>query len=195
MNVEDIVKLAQISSALEVSGYPKPGNVHRTRDYDDMVFEDFVISGIVIGDAIREACTDVDVENPKLGKCIFDAVKETDRWIHNNTNLGIVMMTTPIAVSAAISESFDELRQNIVKLMNHANPDKWALEVIKIGFEKNNIPFNEENLITLLVTNYHDNGFYFHSFPSVYKESIMENGMEIVKDIYRKAILDLFKEK
>ena len=52
MNVEDIVKLAQISSALEVSGYPKPGNVHRTRDYDDMVFEDFVISGIVIGNDV-----------------------------------------------------------------------------------------------------------------------------------------------
>ena len=123
MNVEDIVKLAQISSALEVSGYPKPGNVHRTRDYDDMVFEDFVISGIVIGDAIREACTDVDVENPNLGKCIVDAVKETDRWIHNNTNLGIVMMTTPIAVAAAISDSFGELRPNIVKLMENTSVD------------------------------------------------------------------------
>lgn len=117
MNVNDIVKLTQIASALEVSGYPKPGNVHRTRDYDDMVFEDFVISGIVIGDAVREACTDVDVENPMLGKYILDAVAETDRWIHNNTNLGIVMMTTPIAVAAAISDSFDELRPNIVKLM------------------------------------------------------------------------------
>ena len=123
MNVDEIVKLAQISSALEVSGYPKPGNVHRTRDYDDMVFEDFIISGIVIGDAIREACSDVDVENPKLGKCIADAVRETDRWINNNTNLGIVMMTTPIAVAAAISESFDELRPNIVRLMENTSVD------------------------------------------------------------------------
>jgi hypothetical protein len=38
------------------------------------VFEDFVISGIVIGDTIREACTDVDVDNPKLGKYILQAV-------------------------------------------------------------------------------------------------------------------------
>ena len=49
MKASEIAKIAQIASALEVSGYPKPGNVHRTRDYDDMVFEDFVISGIVIG--------------------------------------------------------------------------------------------------------------------------------------------------
>ena len=62
MDANEIAKIAQIASALEVSGYPKPGNVHRTRDFDDMEFEDFVISGIVIGDTIREACTDVDVE-------------------------------------------------------------------------------------------------------------------------------------
>ena len=50
MEANQIAKLAQIASALEVSGYPKPGNVHRTRNYDDMAFEDFIISGVVIGD-------------------------------------------------------------------------------------------------------------------------------------------------
>jgi len=123
MKAEEIAKIAQIASALEVSGYPKPGNVHRTRDYDDMVFEDFVISGIVIGDTIREACNDVDVENPLLGKYILQAVAETDRWIKNNTNLGIVMMTTPIAVAAAISDNFDEIRPNVVKLMANTSVD------------------------------------------------------------------------
>ncbi|WP_407453070.1 triphosphoribosyl-dephospho-CoA synthase [Methanobrevibacter sp.] len=123
MNPQEIAKMAQIASALEVSGYPKPGNVHRTRDYSDMVFEDFVISGIVIGDAIREACTDVDVENPKLGKYILQAVAETDKWIKNNTNLGIVMMTTPIAVAAAISDSFDEIRENVKLLMGNTSVD------------------------------------------------------------------------
>lgn len=123
MNADEIAKIAQIASALEVSGYPKPGNVHRTRDYDDMVFEDFIISGIVIGDTIREACSDVDVENPQLGKYILQAVAETDRWIKNNTNLGIVMMTTPIAVAAAISDSFDDIRENIKLLMGNTSVD------------------------------------------------------------------------
>lgn len=123
MNPFEIAKMAQIASALEVSGYPKPGNVHRTRDYDDMEFEDFVISGIVIGDTIREACADVDVENPQLGRYILQAVAETDRWIKNNTNLGIVMMTTPIAVAAAISSDFDEIRGNVKLLMSNTSVD------------------------------------------------------------------------
>ena len=123
MNANEIAKIAQIASALEVSGYPKPGNVHRTRDYDDMVFEDFIISGIVIGDTIREACSDVDVENPQLGKYILQAVAETDRWIQNNTNLGIVMMITPIAVAAAISDSFDDIQDNVKLLMKNTSVD------------------------------------------------------------------------
>ncbi len=117
MKAEEIAKIAQIASALEVSGYPKPGNVHRTRNYEDMVFEDFIISGIVIGDTIREATKNVNIENPCLGKYILNAVKETDNWIKNNTNLGIVMMIIPIACATAISNNFNEIRPNIVKLM------------------------------------------------------------------------------
>lgn len=123
MDAYEIAKIAQIASALEVSGYPKPGNVHRTRDYSDMVFEDFIISGIVIGDTIREACTDIDVDNPKLGKYILQAVAETDKWIKNNTNLGIVMMITPIAVAAAISDSFDDIRENVKVVMRNTSVD------------------------------------------------------------------------
>ena len=123
MNAEEIAKMAQIASALEVSGYPKPGNVHRTRDFPDMEFEDFVISGIVIGDTIREACMNVDIDNPQLGRYILQAVSETDRWIKNNTNLGIVMMTTPIAVAAAISDSFEDIRQNVKLLMANTSVD------------------------------------------------------------------------
>lgn len=122
-----ISKLAQIASVLEVSGYPKPGNVHRTRDFDDMVFEDFLISGIVIGDTIEKAASQVlinnDPEDAEIGKYILEAVKETDKWISNNTNLGIVMMLTPIAVSAAISNNMDELRENIGILMENTTVD------------------------------------------------------------------------
>lgn len=123
MNADEIAKIAQIASALEVSGYPKPGNVHRTRNYDDMAFEDFLISGIVIGDTIREACTNVDVKNPQLGKYILQAVGETDGWIKNNTNLGIVMMLMPIAVASAVSDSFEDIRENIKLLMSNTSVD------------------------------------------------------------------------
>ena len=124
MNPNLIAKIAQISSVLEVSGYPKPGNVHRTRDFPDMVFEDFLISGIAIGDTITEAAThaleinnSISFKEANLGKYILQAVKETDKWVANNTNLGIIMLITPIAMSAAISNNLDELKENINNLI------------------------------------------------------------------------------
>ena len=48
MEAKEIAKLAQIASVLEVSGWPKPGNVHRTRNYDDMVFQDYTFSKLLM---------------------------------------------------------------------------------------------------------------------------------------------------
>ncbi|KZX12695.1 triphosphoribosyl-dephospho-CoA synthase [Methanobrevibacter curvatus] len=122
-----IAKMAQIASVLEVSGYPKPGNVHRTRDFADMIFEDFLISGVVIGEIVKEAALNglkiketKDFKNANLGKYIFKGVLETDKWVKNNTNLGILMMIIPISISAAISESFFQLQDNISVLMNNS---------------------------------------------------------------------------
>ncbi|MDR2873988.1 MAG: triphosphoribosyl-dephospho-CoA synthase [Methanobrevibacter sp.] len=126
---DDVAKIAQISSVLEVSGYPKPGNVHRTRDFHDMIFEDFLISGIVIGNVVKEASKhgyeinqSKKYDNAQIGKYILKAVKETDKWIANNTNLGIVMMIIPIAISGVMSNNLKELRNNIGLLMNNTTP-------------------------------------------------------------------------
>lgn len=126
MEPKEIAKLAQIASILEVSGYPKPGNVHRNRDFEDMVFEDFLISGVVIGETIEKAAISAltakkkdDFSKVNIGKYILEAVKKTDKWIANNTNLGIIMMCIPIACGAAISNDFDELQNNIGFLMEN----------------------------------------------------------------------------
>lgn len=125
-----ISKVAQIASVLEVSGHPKPGNVHRTHDFEDMVFEDFLISGIVIGEEIKKAAqrglkfkgeTD-KFHQINLGKLIKDAVLETNKWIANNTNLGIVMLLTPISAAAGMSSNMDELRNNVENIMKKTTP-------------------------------------------------------------------------
>lgn len=124
MDPELIAKIAQISSVLEVSGHPKPGNVHRTQDFDDMIFEDFLISGVVIGDLMKTAaergnrCREDDsLHKIRLGEIIKEAVLETDKWIGNNTNLGIVLMLTPLSASAAMSHNLNELRNNVGRIM------------------------------------------------------------------------------
>jgi triphosphoribosyl-dephospho-CoA synthase len=38
--------------------------------------------------------------NYRSGKFILEAVTETERWVANNTNLGIVMLLTPICAAA-----------------------------------------------------------------------------------------------
>lgn len=118
-----IGKIAQIASVLEVSGYPKPGNVHRTRDFHDMVFEDFLISGIVIGDTIEKVATSTSKGKAEIGRYILEAVKETDKWIANNTNLGIVMLLVPISAATAISDDFSQIQDNIGRLMDDTTVD------------------------------------------------------------------------
>ena len=122
MEAKEIAKLAQIASVLEVSGWPKPGNVHRTRNYDDMVFQDFAISAVVIGDTMEAVASQAkeidDLSKAELGRYIFQAVDETNRWIETNTNLGIMMMCIPIAAAASISDSFDEIQENVGRLMD-----------------------------------------------------------------------------
>lgn len=131
MNPELIAKIAQISSVLEVSGHPKPGNVHRTQDFDDMVFEDFLISGVVIGDSMKKAAERGQkykndtylLDKIKLGEIIKEAVLETDKWIGNNTNLGIVLLLTPLSAAAGMSEDFTDLRENVGRVMDATTPE------------------------------------------------------------------------
>lgn len=122
MEAKEIAKLAQIASVLEVSGWPKPGNVHRTRNYDDMVFQDFAISAVVIGDTMEAVASQAkeidDLSEAELGRYIFQAVDETNRWIETNTNLGIMMMCIPIAAAVSISNGFDEIQENVGRLMD-----------------------------------------------------------------------------
>jgi len=123
-----ITKTAQIASVLEVSGHPKPGNVHRTRDFPDMVFEDFLISGVVIGDTMKKAAKrglkfgPESLDKIEIGKLIKEAVIETNKWVANNTNLGIIMLLTPLSAAAGMSSDIDELQDNVDRIMRDTTP-------------------------------------------------------------------------
>jgi triphosphoribosyl-dephospho-CoA synthase len=125
-----VAKCAQIASVLEVSGHPKPGNVHRTRDFEDMVFEDFLISGVVIGDQARKAASrglkygdDPDSHHKiRVGNLIKESVLETDLWVENNTNLGIIMLIIPLSAAAGMSKDLINLRENLDRIMRATTP-------------------------------------------------------------------------
>lgn len=65
----------------------------------------------------------------------------------------------------------------INRIYNNENLLDIAIDAIKNGFMKDNIEFNNTNLINIVYKNFHENGFYFHSFPGIYKDSIDKNGL------------------
>lgn len=202
MDIEYIVQSAQISSCLEVSGYPKPGNVHRIRDFPDMCFEDFIISGVVIGESIRKAAIkgrefkdSNDFSCLGLGEIILEAVSETDKWVSNNTNLGIIMLSVPIAASAGISDSFSELRKNINRLILESSPKDTinlydAINIAQaggLGSQENYDVSNEDSKKEILENNTNLYDVFKISSPWDYISRELTNSMPISFDIGQKT--------
>ena len=76
---------------LEVTA-PKPGNVHRGADFEDVTLGDFLSSGIALSSAI-----DAQPTTGGTGSMILSAVERTNLVCKTNTNLGIVLLVCPLA--------------------------------------------------------------------------------------------------
>ena len=71
---------------------PKPGNVHRSADFEDLTFGDFVTSAVAIGPAMDRAGRERSV-----GQTVLDAVRATRQLVDTNTNLGTILLLAPLA--------------------------------------------------------------------------------------------------
>lgn len=91
---------------LDVS-IPKPGNVHRGADFEDMTFLDFVKSAVAIGPVMGSA------NDRLIGQTIFDAIRATRSVTNTNTNLGIVLLLAPLAKVAKQIQSGEDLSQSV----------------------------------------------------------------------------------
>ncbi len=76
---------------------PKPGNVHRGADFEDMTYEDIVTGGIAIIPAIDRTASD---RQTSLGTVVLDAVARTRQLVGRNTNLGTILLIAPLAKAA-----------------------------------------------------------------------------------------------
>jgi len=116
----------QFAILLEVSAYPKPGNVHRTADFDGTRYEHFLASTVAVAPSFRYAAeqgvrvSDQNFSiNVAVGKIIKDAVRDMASWQHGgNTLLGSIILLTPMAVSAGMTLaqgkfSIARLRRNL----------------------------------------------------------------------------------
>ncbi|MHA1860688.1 MAG: triphosphoribosyl-dephospho-CoA synthase [Candidatus Ranarchaeia archaeon] len=128
--LDRVMMAAQTAAMLEVAGTPKPGNVHRTRDFWDTRFEHFLAGGVALGPAIRRVASrgafckqhGLPLNEVKIGKAIFDAVSSVQGWHHGaNTHLGTVMLLTPLAAAAGLSIPTDSLDWNIKRVQDSAD--------------------------------------------------------------------------
>ena len=79
--VLSIGQCASLACLLEVSA-PKPGNVHRGADFEDMTYVDFVISAVAIAPAMEHAC------RRGVGRTVRAAIQATRTLVRNEHEPG-----------------------------------------------------------------------------------------------------------
>ena len=100
---------ATLACLLEAT-IPKPGNVHRGADFEDMTFNDFAVSAVAIAPAMQAA------EHLGVGATVLAAVQATRRLVPVNTNLGTVLLVAPLAAVPREQEVRMGLRQVLDRL-------------------------------------------------------------------------------
>jgi triphosphoribosyl-dephospho-CoA synthase len=137
---DHISRSLELAILLEVSGYPKPGNVHRTADFLSTTFEHYLASAVAIVPSFRKAANqgikvskgEITTSGVGIGNVIKDAViRMLESQGGGNTLLGAIIILAPIAVAAGmISTSFSlsKLRNNVNVIVKSTTP-KDALEV------------------------------------------------------------------
>ena len=87
---------AQLALLLEVSGTPKPGNVDRHREYDDLRFEHFLAGAVGAGDGLRAA-----EAGAPIGAAFEASVEGMCHQRGGNTQFGCLLDLVPLVQAAA----------------------------------------------------------------------------------------------
>ena len=132
LNIKKYVgNCATLSALLEVSAYPKPGNIHRLKDFPSTSYEHFLASGValgpIMGEIAQRSSLSTEWSNICLGKGIKDAVDEMFWWQSGgNTHLGVIMLFTPLSAGAGVclkkgSIESSMLREYTKEIISKAN--------------------------------------------------------------------------
>ncbi len=144
---DEVAQAAQIACLVEVSA-DKPGNVTQHKDFWDLRHEDFLLSAVAIAPAIRGA------GEKTVGETILTAIRNTQRFVAYNTNLGIVLLFAPLAKAYSAGRLRESLREVLASLtVEDAEKAYQAIRLAKPGgmgrLEKYDISEEEEVDITL----------------------------------------------
>ncbi len=122
-SLDDILRCINIASLLELSGWPKPGNVHRSKDFESTRFEHFLAGISAIQPNFRLFCEriyeDLDKDEPdyrciKLGQFFESSSYQMMQWQQGgNVLLGHILILAPLVATSIIC--FKQKLLNLVK--------------------------------------------------------------------------------
>ncbi len=131
---DNISRCLELAILYEVSGYPKPGNVHRTADFPKTTFEHYLASAVAVTPSFRKAAEqgirvlegEIDSSEVRIGYVIKDAVNRMlASQSGGNTLLGAIILLAPIAVAAGMIKVFSlpKLRKKIKEIVESTTPE------------------------------------------------------------------------
>ncbi|MHA1661330.1 MAG: triphosphoribosyl-dephospho-CoA synthase [Promethearchaeota archaeon] len=122
-SLDDLTRCIILASLLEIAGWPKPGNIHRTKNFENTRFEHFLAGIAAIQPIFRRFCekiydheinSEIDYSFVKLGYFYKKAVKKMMKWQKGgNILLGHILLLAPLAAAASIC-----LKLNITNFRN-----------------------------------------------------------------------------
>jgi triphosphoribosyl-dephospho-CoA synthase len=103
----------------------KPGNVHRWRDFEDTSYLDFLLSAAAIAPVLEGAAS------RPVGQTILEAVRATRVVTRTNTNLGILLLLSPLAAAA----TGEPLRDGLLRVLGRLDvaDARAAYEAIRLA--------------------------------------------------------------
>jgi len=149
-NAEHISKCLQLAILFEVSA-DKPGNVNLITGFEGTRYEHFLASAVAAAPYFELAAErgvsvlqeEIGISNVGLGRIIKDCIADISAWQHGgNTLLGTVILFSPIAVAAGMTNTKEEcifeiskLRENLKLVVESTTPEDAVsiYEAIKIA--------------------------------------------------------------
>jgi triphosphoribosyl-dephospho-CoA synthase len=131
-SLEDLFRCINLASNLELSGWPKIGNVHRTNNFENTRYEHFLAGISAIQPDFRVLCSRIynkirdrndNLAFINLGMFFKNATEHMMSWQYGgNVILGHILILAPLVSSAAIclklkDNSLENFKFNIKKII------------------------------------------------------------------------------
>ena len=122
-----IIKAFTLGPLLEAVT-PKPGNVNRFRDFEDLTLYHFLFGNVAVVDILYEATEvgrlirrgDSQLSEANIGEMIKRAVQNAKAVQDANPNFGIIALEIPLVIALVISRHIYDAREIAKRLIEHS---------------------------------------------------------------------------